>query len=307
LSDFDVQNFFVWLSRAHGEREAEVRFTPRDASLALKEFEDLDLIDLNVRPHVAWLLERRILEPSGKRLIPPLPLRRGYVIEAMGRLLLLFQDQFLLGGRIERAQAGSLEINTGRSRVFYPLSPSLILYRRERTTWTPQHSVFVRGGEQVRYVAEQGALRLLIVESDGVSPGSRLAPHASWEYRITRADLSRRVNDFLSVGPVQDLEPLTFGVSGRVLKLKVVSGSGGGEFTGARLKSALGLRDTLFTLERSVSAEGTEQFVFRGRGWGHGVGLCQMGSVGLARQGKGFEEILKTYYTGIEVKPMSAR
>ena len=38
-----------------------------------------------------------------------------------------------------------------------------------------------------------------------------------------------------------------------------------------------------------------------GRGWGHGVGLCQMGTVELARQGWGFERILKHYYKGIDL------
>ena len=41
--------------------------------------------------------------------------------------------------------------------------------------------------------------------------------------------------------------------------------------------------------------------VFRGRGWGHGVGMSQWGAEGMARQGSSFEEILNHYYSGIEV------
>jgi stage II sporulation protein D len=40
---------------------------------------------------------------------------------------------------------------------------------------------------------------------------------------------------------------------------------------------------------------------FLGRGWGHGVGMCQNGAYGLARGGASYAEILKTYYTGVEV------
>jgi stage II sporulation protein D len=63
------------------------------------------------------------------------------------------------------------------------------------------------------------------------------------------------------------------------------------------------LRDTLYTLTRSRADDGTiAGFTFDGRGWGHGVGLCQTGAVGMARAGRSFEEILKTYYTGIELR-----
>ena len=42
-------------------------------------------------------------------------------------------------------------------------------------------------------------------------------------------------------------------------------------------------------------------FTFLGRGWGHGVGMCQVGAYGLAKQGFSYEQILKAYYTGIEL------
>ncbi|HEY3131276.1 MAG TPA: SpoIID/LytB domain-containing protein [Acidobacteriota bacterium] len=308
IADDDVQSFFLWVSRAHGEGEAEARYTARDASLLLKGYEDLDLLDLKLRPHVAWLIELRILEPEGKRLLPPLPLRRKFVLDVLGKLLRSSQEQFLIRGRIERVNPGSLEIDNGSGRVVYSLAPSVILYRRENQSISAQNSIRLRGGEQILYFAEQGTLKLLLLEAGGRTPNnnSKLAPYAYWEYKISRGDLSRRINSLLPVGSVRDIVPMSHGVSGRVLKLKVISTKGETILSGARLRTALGLRDTLFTLQKAVNDEGTvEQFVFRGRGWGHGVGLCQIGSVGLARQGKNFVEILKSYYTGIEVKPMA--
>jgi len=48
---------------------------------------------------------------------------------------------------------------------------------------------------------------------------------------------------------------------------------------GYRFRNALGLRDTLFTITREVTPDGrVAEFTFRGRGWGHGVGLCQTGA-----------------------------
>jgi stage II sporulation protein D (peptidoglycan lytic transglycosylase) len=68
------------------------------------------------------------------------------------------------------------------------------------------------------------------------------------------------------------------------------------------VKSALGLKDSLFVLDRERDRRGRiEAFVFIGHGWGHGVGLCQTGAYGLAREGEDFESILKTYYYNVDV------
>jgi SpoIID/LytB domain protein len=45
-----------------------------------------------------------------------------------------------------------------------------------------------------------------------------------------------------------------------------------------------------------------ERFIFRGAGWGHGVGLCQIGAAVMGTQGFSAEQILKHYFQGIEIK-----
>jgi stage II sporulation protein D len=306
LSSTDVEGFFLWLSRTAGASEAEARYTPRDASLALKDFEDLDLLDLRLRPHVAWLLEKGILQAEGKRLIPVLPLRRGYVLQALGRMLQLYQQHFVRQGRITKLADGSVQIAESQNAGSYSFLPSLLLYRRDGRSLSPLSSLRLQGGEPVWFFADDQGLKLLMVENGKGPAAGALAPSATWEYRISRADLSKRINSLLPVGPVRDIEPVSYGVSGRVLKLRVASSRGETVLSGARLRTALGLRDTLFTLERSLNDDGVvERFIFRGRGWGHGVGLCQIGSVGLARQGKNFVEILKSYYSGIEIEPIA--
>jgi stage II sporulation protein D len=65
-------------------------------------------------------------------------------------------------------------------------------------------------------------------------------------------------------------------------------------------RRALDLPDTLFVAVRSSTASGPS-VRFLGRGWGHGVGMCQNGAYGLARGGATYLEILKTYYTDVEI------
>jgi stage II sporulation protein D len=72
-----------------------------------------------------------------------------------------------------------------------------------------------------------------------------------------------------------------------------------------RLRTLLGLRDSLFYFdeERNVAGD-LIGITFFGSGWGHGVGMCQVGAYGMALDGANYEQILKTYYTGIDLKKM---
>lgn len=81
--------------------------------------------------------------------------------------------------------------------------------------------------------------------------------------------------------------------SGVVSRVRV----GGVELTGGQLRKLLGLRSACFTL--SVRED---EVTFHVTGYGHGVGMSQYGADRLARQGRSFEEILRWYYTGVEVE-----
>ena len=65
--------------------------------------------------------------------------------------------------------------------------------------------------------------------------------------------------------------------------------------------------EMLFTVDTRRGAQGETEFVFLGRGWGHGVGLCQNGAYGMALAGATYDQILRHYYTGIEIVPASTR
>jgi SpoIID/LytB domain protein len=58
----------------------------------------------------------------------------------------------------------------------------------------------------------------------------------------------------------------------------------------------LDLPDTRFSLERNGSG-----YVFRGSGWGHGVGMCQVGSFGMAGRGHDYRSILEHYYRDVDL------
>jgi stage II sporulation protein D len=70
---------------------------------------------------------------------------------------------------------------------------------------------------------------------------------------------------------------------------------------GGKIRSALRLREQLFVINKKYSGNQVTGYTFTGRGWGHGVGMCQYGAYGLAKMGVKYDEIIKHYYTGVDV------
>ena len=121
-----------------------------------------------------------------------------------------------------------------------------------------------------------------------------------WEVRMTPVELGTAVARYGDVGAVRDVTPRRFGVSGRVIELAVTGADGDLVLRGLRVRWGLGLRENLFVIDRERDAAGAvRQFIFTGKGWGHGVGLCQVGSFGMAQAGSTYDHILQHYYTGI--------
>jgi SpoIID/LytB domain protein len=104
-------------------------------------------------------------------------------------------------------------------------------------------------------------------------------------------------------GKIIDLIPLTRGVSGRIVRLKIVGEKKtriiGKELEIRRLLSKSHLYSSAFTVEKSENG-----FTLYGAGWGHGVGLCQIGAAVMAENGKNYKEILAHYYKGAYIEKL---
>ena len=124
-----------------------------------------------------------------------------------------------------------------------------------------------------------------------------------WTVEYTQAELSELVNRKLKddLGTITDLIPLERGKSGRIWKLKIVgtkkSFTIGKELEIRRTLSETHLLSSAFEVERQG-----DRFILHGRGWGHGVGLCQIGAAVMGEQGKTYDEILLFYYRGAEIQ-----
>jgi len=104
----------------------------------------------------------------------------------------------------------------------------------------------------------------------------------------------------LGLGRITDLIPLERGKSGRICRLQLVGTDRtftiGKELEIRRALSETHLLSSAFDVEHHDG-----HFVLHGRGWGHGVGLCQIGAAVMSQQGFLYDEILLYYYRGAQI------
>ncbi|HUP24240.1 MAG TPA: SpoIID/LytB domain-containing protein [Thermoanaerobaculia bacterium] len=133
----------------------------------------------------------------------------------------------------------------------------------------------------------------------------RQARHVPWtRFRgeaALRAVVSARYPGF----ELRELEVMSRGASGRVSKLLLQGRDGRQEIVeGLAVRFTLDVPDNWFEVER-VREAGRSGWVLRGRGWGHGVGLCQVGAFAMAQRGIDYRSILGHYYSDVTLEALA--
>ncbi len=122
------------------------------------------------------------------------------------------------------------------------------------------------------------------------------APRARWRVKVSGDELGRAVGLGRSAGALRVTARTP---SGRAERVEVTAGQRRAALSATELRQRLGY-DRLPSLDFEVEpARGGVEL--RGRGLGHGAGMCQWGAAGMAREGAGYREILLHYYPGTEV------
>jgi len=161
---------------------------------------------------------------------------------------------------------------------------------------------------------EESVLRLVLNDYD-----QRTIDFHDWEVSYTATELTELVNrrlaaeipDFKPFDEIVDLVPLQRGPSGRIILLKIVGNNQtleiGKELLIRKALSETHLYSSAFEVMKPSEPLLTPHnpseptFFIKGKGWGHGVGLCQIGAANMSQQGKSHEEILQHYFTGANI------
>jgi peptidoglycan hydrolase-like amidase len=130
-----------------------------------------------------------------------------------------------------------------------------------------------------------------------------------WEVDYGAEELGEIVESRLGLGlgSIRKLEPLERGPSGRIRRLGITGRNGriviGKELEIRRTLSRSHLYSSAFVVRTLASSTGqVERFRLSGAGWGHGVGLCQIGAAVMADMGRSHEEILAHYFRGAKIE-----
>lgn len=255
------------------------------------------------------------------------PFRRGQVRGIEGGTLLVEEDGETPPGGPSAPSASTAEAPLLR---LTPAETEPWLYRETVARRIPGRgdpppaaapvlSLTVRLGDFVRFLAPAGeggdpapdpaadgeaSLRFeaLILEDLGAT-WDRFSRQRSWLVPKDAAALAQAAARQRPIGDLLALEPLEYGVSGRIVRLRLVGSEGSLEVRGLGVRRLLGLSDNLFFAEPRRDPSGRlTGFWFTGRGWGHGLGLCQAGAYGMAAAGADYREILTHYYAGVEIR-----
>jgi stage II sporulation protein D len=278
-----------------------------DYLLAVRDAQD---VPVQFRADLAMLLRDGYLSVyPDATLRSRTPLSRARVLHAIARIL---EGRNLL--QLQKANArpasdGQLVLRSSKGKD-QPIrvNPDAFLFRQLGERPYAVSSVTLVGGEPVTYhLAPNGQIDFLEVKpAPNGAAADRFSPFSSWTKGLSPAQVQARLaRAARGIGSIVDLRVVSRGSSHRVTDLEIVGTDGTAHVRGGRIRSALGLREQLFIIDREYDESGrVTEFIFNGRGWGHGVGMCQVGAYGLAKQGWSYEQILKAYYTGIDLTRM---
>jgi len=291
-----VRDVFGWRDRIQtlvGKSEAEY---------ATREITGLTAED---KPLLAYFLISGIYARSTALRIGT-QISRAEAIVALSRILGQAEDSF------HRANLRSIENNAlviaeNDKMKTIPLGADPYLLRRTDGVEAFVSELDLEPGDPVEWLEIDG--RVSLVRAAAVSLSNDLdqsSPYHSWQIRVSRDDLENRINQFYPIGRLLDLIPQKRGASKRVVEMTLVGQAGRSLVKGLKIRQVLNLRDNLFVIDRETDADGRiTHFLFSGKGWGHGVGLCQIGAFRMAQKGATYTNILKKYYQGIQIEKRS--
>ncbi|MCD6117285.1 SpoIID/LytB domain-containing protein [bacterium] len=130
-----------------------------------------------------------------------------------------------------------------------------------------------------------------------------------WEKNLSQAELQKSIKNATGrdLGEILDIEVLSRGVSGRIIQMQI-TGTKGRVLLNRELKirkalSSTTLWSSCFFVDKTDIINGIpEQFILKGGGFGHGVGMCQTGAAMMALKGASFVQILNHYYSGARLR-----
>lgn len=156
------------------------------------------------------------------------------------------------------------------------------------------------GGSSIDLKKNENASQFLHSSAPTFCSTSRFSKGTNWSYHFDNDEIAAMLSKVGLAPPLQNIEVLQRGFSGRAIILKLTTATGHKLINGELPIRSLfgGLPSSFAVFEPQMKGKAIRSLTILGRGSGHGVGLSQMGAIGRALDGENYEEILETYYPG---------
>jgi stage II sporulation protein D len=210
----------------------------------------------------------------------------------------------LQSGTTKASVDGKLVLKSGKSERQLSIRPDVFLFRQFGGELYPVKEAVLVGGETVKYQLDAtGVVIYLEVEpTDMPTSAENMSPFSNWSKTLGAGAVQSRLSRYVrGIGTLYDVNIKTKGYSRRAVELEIIGSNGTKTLKGGKIRSALRLKEQLFVINKRYSGSTVSSYTFTGRGWGHGVGMCQYGAYGLAKMGVKADAIIKHYYTGVDV------
>ena len=210
----------------------------------------------------------------------------------------------LQSGTTKASVDGKLVLKSGKSDRQLAIRPDVFLFRQFGGELYPVKETALVGGEMVKYQLDAaGAVLYLEVEPTNMpTSAENMSPFTNWNVTLGSGAVQSRLSKYVrGIGTLYDVNIKQKGYSRRAVEIEIVGSNGVKTLKGGKIRSALRLKEQLFVINKHYSGSIVSSYTFTGRGWGHGVGMCQYGAYGLAKMGLKADAIIKHYYTGVEV------
>ena len=207
-------------------------------------------------------------------------------------------------GKIFGVEGRTLRLKSKGEVTSHTLPPNIPIFRRLGDRWQEYKEVPIMIGDRAVVITgtdKRAAALIVQANFDGAS-FDRTSSFANWTRSYREEELVQAINRRNPIKDLVDIRPLVIDAAKRVAELEVTA-EGGRKFTlrGLPVRWSLNVPDNLFVYDKTQDADGVDRYTFYGKGWGHGTGMCQVGSYGMAFRGWTFDRILKNFYTGIEI------
>ncbi len=151
----------------------------------------------------------------------------------------------------------------------------------------------------------EGLSDILPINQSVEDPYCEISPHFRWQFTIASSELIAELSDLGLKGElVRELTICKRTASGRAKVVHICTEGGCWDLSGKDLRQRIGSSRIKSLFFRPAVVLNGMAVDFQGKGWGHGVGMCQWGAYAMALQGKNYKEILSFYYPGAELVKM---